>query len=438
MDRALEAAADGYRLRGSPASGLALSTWGFFVGFAAVALYGPVAHQFKESMGISGIAVGLLVAAPQLMGTLLRIPFGAWVDRSGARIPMLTLLGLALVGVWGIAFILYTVEQLDARAYPVILILGILAGCGVATFSVGVPQVSYWFPRSRQGTALGLYGGIGNLAPGLFTLLLPLLLAGLGLANAYLVWFLFLLFGTVIYALFSRDAYYFQLRKQHVGAEQARLIAARHGQELFPCGSIWGALGTAASELRTWGLVFLYFTSFGGFLALTAWFPSYWSGFHGLDLVTAGLLSGIGFSLLSAISRVAGGLLADRFEGEVIAFMAFAAVLVGAVLLSFFSTLGIALAGAVVLAVGMGTGNAAVFMLLPKYVPAAVGGAAGWVGGLGGIGGFFIPPVLGAFVDAMGTQGYRGGFFVYVVLAAFSMAVVFGFTRLQSDEPVGG
>lgn len=438
MDRAAVDTAEGYRLRGSPASGLALATWGFFVGFGAVALYGPVAQQFKDSMGMSGMAVGLLVAAPQLMGTLLRIPFGAWVDRSGGRTPMLTLLGLSLVGMWGITFILFTIDRLDAHAYPVILILGFLAGCGVATFSVGVPQVSYWFPKARQGTALGLYGGVGNLAPGLFTLLLPLLLASLGLAYAYLVWFLFLLTGTVIYALFARDAYSFQLHRQHVGAEQARVIAARYGQELFPSGSIWGALGTAASELRTWGLVFLYFTSFGGFLALTAWFPSYWSGFHGLDLVTAGLLSGIGFSLLAAVSRVAGGLLADRFEGEVIAFVAFAAVLVGGVLLSFFSSLGIAVMGAVVLAMGMGTGNAAVFMLLPKYVPTAVGGAAGWVGGLGGIGGFFIPPVLGAFVDAMGIQGYRGGFFVYVVLAAFSIAVVFGFKRLQSDDSVGG
>jgi NNP family nitrate/nitrite transporter-like MFS transporter len=438
MDRAGEVAVDGYRLRGSPASGLALATWGFFVGFGAVALYGPVAHQFKDSMGISGMAVGLLVAAPQLMGTLLRIPFGAWVDRSGGRTPMLTLLGLSLVGLWGIAFILFSIDQLDARAYPVILVLGFLAGCGVATFSVGVPQVSYWFPKARQGTALGLYGGVGNLAPGLFTLLLPVLLASLGLAHAYLVWFLFLLIGTVIYAVFSRDAYSFQLHEQHVGAEQARAIAAQHGQELFPSGSMWGALGTAASELRTWGLVFLYFTSFGGFLALTAWFPSYWSGFHGLDLVTAGLLSGIGFSLLAALSRVVGGLLADRFEGEVIAFAAFAAVLAGGVLLSFFSALSVAVAGAVVLAIGMGTGNAAVFMLLPKYVPTAVGGAAGWVGGLGGIGGFFIPPVLGAFVDAMGPQGYRGGFFVYVVLAAFSIAVVVGFKRQATDQPVGG
>ena len=46
-----------------------------------------------------------------------------------------------------------------------------LCGCGIATFSVGTAQVSYWFPRGQQGSALGTYAGIGNLAPG--HLLLP-------------------------------------------------------------------------------------------------------------------------------------------------------------------------------------------------------------------------------------------------------------------------
>ena len=45
---------------------------------------------------------------------------------------------------------------------------------------------------------------------------------------------------------------------------------------------------------------------------------------------------------------------------------------------------------------GMGLANAAVFKMVPKYVPHAVGGASGLVGGLGALGGFVIPPFLGA------------------------------------------
>jgi hypothetical protein len=40
-------------------------TWVFFVSFAAVALYGPAAKYFQEQMHLGGLALGLLVAAPQ-------------------------------------------------------------------------------------------------------------------------------------------------------------------------------------------------------------------------------------------------------------------------------------------------------------------------------------------------------------------------------------
>ncbi len=166
---------------------------------------------------------------------------------------------------------------------------GFLSGCGVASFSVGIPQVSYWYPQSRQGTVLGAYGGIGNLAPGIFTLLLPYAIAVWGLAGSYLAWLLFLTIGAAIYLFFAQDAYFFQLRHQGLDFEQSRKIAREKGQELFPTGTVWQAVITAAEDTRTWGLVTLYFVSFGGFLALTAWFPTYWINLHDLDPRAAGV-----------------------------------------------------------------------------------------------------------------------------------------------------
>lgn len=412
-----------YLLSGSPALGLTMATWGFFVGFAAVALYGPAATYFQQQMKLSGLALGVLVAAPQLTGSLLRIPFGAWVDRVGGRLPMLTLFGLSLVGMWGLVFILLTVKTLTMAAYPIIIMFGFLSGCGVAAFSVGVPQVSYWYKASKQGTALGAYGGIGNLAPGLFTLLLPYAIASWGLAGSYFAWFTFLLVGTAIYAGFARDAYFFQLRQQGFDSEASRKIAAEHGQEFFPTERVWQAVITAAEDPRTWGLVALYFVSFGGFLALTAWFPAYWINLHHMDVKTAGMLGGLGFTLLAAIVRVFGGIISERIGGERTAIFAFVAVLAGALVLTFFEQFFPALAGELLIALGMGVANAAVFKMVPKYVPKAVGGAAGIVGGLGALGGFIIPPFLGAVVDALGARGYAGGFFAYVVLAAAAISV---------------
>ena len=89
-------------------------------------------------------------------------------------------------------------------------------------------------------------------------------------------------------------------------------------------------------------------------------------------------------------------------------------------MISFASTFILALIAAIIMAVGMGIANAALFKLVPEYVPDAIGGAAGWVGGLGAFGGFAIPPVMGAFVTASGTAGYAQGFVVFVVLAVIS------------------
>ena len=419
-------------LQGSPRQGLLMSTWGFFIGFAAVALYGPAAHSFQQSMQLSPLLVGLLVAAPQLTGSLLRIPFGAWVDKVGGRLPMLTLFGISIVGMWGLVFILVTVPHVTAALYPIILMFGFMSGCGVASFSVGVPQVSYWFPRNRQGTALGIYGGVGNLAPGLFTLLLPFAIGALGLAGSYLAWLAFLLVGTGVYGWLARDAWYFQLRANDIDAEDARRIAKTHGEELFPNDSAWGALITAADETRTWGLTFLYFVSFGGFLALTAWFPTYWTNLHHLSLVSAGVLGGAGFSLLAAVTRVGGGPLTEKFGGEIMAAIAFAIVLLGAALLTSVIDFPINVAGELLIGIGMGLANAAVFKMVPKYVPHAVGGASGLVGGLGALGGFIIPPVLGLFAGALGDAGYSGGFFSYVVLALAAIFVSLGFIRTRN------
>jgi NNP family nitrate/nitrite transporter-like MFS transporter len=426
------AGAADHGLQGSPRLGLIMGTWGFFIGFAAVALYGPAAHAFQQSMQLSPLLVGLLVAAPQLTGSLLRIPFGAWVDKVGGRLPMLVLFGISIVGMWGLVFILVTVPHITAALYPVVLLFGFMSGCGVASFSVGIPQVSYWFPRNRQGTALGIYGGVGNLAPGVFTLLLPFAIGALGLAGSYLAWLAFLLIGTGIYGWLARDAYYFQLRARDVSPEQAHAIAESHGQELFPRDSVWGALLTAADETRTWGLTFLYFVSFGGFLALTAWFPTYWINLHQLSLTQAGILGGAGFSLLAAVARVGGGSLAEKFGGEIMALLSFSIALVGAALLTFVTNFPINVAGELMIGLGMGLANAAVFKMVPKYVPNAVGGASGIVGGLGALGGFVIPPMLGLFAGALGAAGYSGGFFVYVVLAISAILVAIGFIRTRN------
>lgn len=418
-------------LKGSPNEGLFGATLGFFIGFAAVSLFGPTASKFQDVMHLSPVLVGLLVAAPSLSGSLLRIPFSAWVDTTGGRKPFLVLLVLSILGMLGLFLVVYGLypDRLSLSIYPLLLFLGVLSGCGIATFSVGISQVSYWFPQARQGWALGTYAGLGNIAPGLFSFLLPIALGGWGLAGSYLAWLVFLVLGTGLYYLTGRNAWYFQLRHQGVSAEEARAVAHQeHGQEIFPAGSLMDSLLISARIWKTWALVVVYFTTFGGFIALTAWLPTYWKSFFSVSVVTAGSLTAL-YSILTSVIRIAGGVFSDRLGGEKTAILALLTMLAGAAIMVGSHSFGLSVAGEVLMALGMGVSNAAVFKLVPQEVPQAVGGAAGWVGGLGAFGGFAIPPVMGAFVRAQGTVGYASGFVVFIGLAVFSLVLVYVLRR---------
>ncbi len=415
------------QIKGTPTQGLFGATLGFFIGFAGVALFGPTANKFQEVMQLSPMAVGLLIAVPSLSGSLLRIPFSAWVDTTGGRKPFLVLLSLALVGMIGLFFVVQFLypQNLTAGLFPLLLLLGILCGCGIATFSVGISQVSYWFPQSKQGKALALFAGVGNIAPGLFSFLLPIGLTSLGLAGSYLVWLLFLAIGTVLYFLYGRNAWYFQLRKQGDAPSKAKQLAIEYGQELFPAGNLLDSLRISAKIWRTWALVIIYFTTFGGFIALTAWLPTYWKSFYGVDAVTAGLLTAL-YSILTSVIRIGGGVLSDELRegGENTAILALQIMLMGALVMTISTQFELAVPGVVMLAFGMGLCNAAVFKLVPQEVPQAVGGAAGWVGGLGAFGGFVIPLGMSYAVRDLGNRGYAIGFIVFIFLALISLSMV--------------
>ena len=408
----------------SPRKGLTGATLGFFTGFAAVALFGPTAHRLKEVMALSPLMVGLLIAAPALSGSLLRIPFGAWVESTGGKKPFLILLGASFTGMVGLTCVMHFMypSQLSAAHYPLVLFLGVLAGCGIATFSVGIGQTSYWYPQHRQGVALATYAGVGNLAPGLFSVILPFVVGAWGLDVAYCGWLAFLGLGILVYLNLGSNAPYFQLLQQGKSDADAREEAQARGQELFPSGNAKQSLAKAARLWQTWALNAIYFTTFGGFIALTGWFPTYWRELHELRGVDAGALTAA-FALASSAIRVPGGIWSDRLGGERVAVASLIVCTLASLLLTFSSTVLFSVGGSLVLGCAMGVANAAVFKLVPLYIGQAVGGAAGWIGGLGAFGGFAIPPTMSLVVESNGRAGYALGFWAFVGMGIVSVGM---------------
>ena len=404
------------------------TTLAFFGGFAGVSAFGPIISKLKDAMALSPLLMGLLAACPALSGSLLRIPFGAMVDRMGGKKPILILLSLAASGIAGIMVMFYLYPAPQPSQYPLFLFFGVLCGSGIAVFSVGIPTVSYWYPQKKQGSALAIYAGLGNLAPGLFAILLPFLVVSIGFTNSYILWLAMLAVLLVLIWVFMKDAPYFQYREMGIDIDPDALMFAC-GEELVPSGTAMQSIKIAGADWRTWILTYFYFVTFGGFIALTVWFPTYWAEFHQFSLLKAGGLTAL-FSLSASLLRVLGGYTADRIGGEKVTLYSFVIVVAGSFLMILATrSIGLAIAGEMLLALGMGFANAAVFKLVPKYSPAAVGGAAGIVGGLGAFGGYVVPPLMGLFVKFSGQTGYAQGFNVFLALALVSIGLFFVLNR---------
>ena len=178
----------------------------------------------------------------------------------------------------------------------------------------------------------------------------------------------------------------------------------------------------------TWLLTILYFVTFGGFLALTVWYPSFWREFYGLGDIQCGALTA-GFSMFSALVRASTGSLADKFGGKKLCYVSMFLIVIGAIGMVFSRTFALSIIFTVFLSIAMGINNTAVFKMVPVYIPKAVGGASGWIGGIGAFGGFAFPPLMGMIAAKMGKEGYAWGFGIFLILAIICLLILVFFMK---------
>ena len=100
-----------------------------------------------------------MAAMPGLSAGLLRLVWMVLPPIMGTRkmVSLTTLLLVASTLGWGVRV------QSPTAPYWELMVLAFIAGIGGGAFSGFMPSTSYFFPRSKQGTALGLQAGIGNL-----------------------------------------------------------------------------------------------------------------------------------------------------------------------------------------------------------------------------------------------------------------------------------
>ena len=362
------------RQRTAPAAGrgmaLALATIGFAVNFWAWSLLSPLAPRYQELLGLSPLAVSVMVAVPVIVGSLGRIPLGALTDRYGGRIVFAALSFAVIAPVLFLAF---------ATSYPALLAGGLLLGLGGASFAVGVPFVNAWFPPERRGVALGIYG-MGNIGTAISGFVTPRVANSFGRPWAFLIVAVGLAAVGLAFLVLGRDA---PNRPRATEPFMTRFLAA--------------ARLPIARDLAV-----LYAITFGGFVAFGVYLPTFLKTVYGLETTDAATRAA-GFVLLATLARPVGGWLSDRFTGVPVLKWTLGVVAAGAVVAAFQPPIVPATIAFLTVAAALGLGNGAVFALVGTRAPAPmVGSVTGLVGAAGGLGGFLPPIVMGLVYQATG------------------------------------
>ena len=348
-------------------------------------MLGPLGPDLQDEIGLSDLELAVVVAVPVLMGSLMRVPLGVLTDRLGGRRVFTALM----------AFTLLPLALLAAAhdSFWALVGIGFFLGFAGASFAVGVPFVSRWFPPGRQGAALGLYGmGMGGTV--LAGLTVPRMVDAWGLAAPFIVALALVGVTAAAFALLARDA-----------------PAARpHAR-----GGLLSSLRLFRERPAVWVPTLYYFVAFGGFVAMFAYLPKLLTSVHDLDKPDAAARAA-GFALVAVVARPIGGWLADRLGADRVLRVSFAGTAVLAVLLGpFYEEMVPLTILALTLAAAFGLGTGAVFKLVAQDFPDRVGAVTGLVGAAGGIGGFF-PPLVMAAVNSI-TGSYLIGFFLLALTA---------------------
>ena len=168
-------------------------------------------------------------------------------------------------------------------------------------------------------------------------------------------------------------------------------------------------------EKNGWAFSLIYAVTFGGFIGLATFLPTYYYDQFGVSKVQAGQLTMLAF-LMGAEVRVLGGWISDRWGGVNTLIVVLCTVSIALVLCGL-STASLAATTLLIIVcfAALGGGNGAVFQLVPLRWPMSTAVACALGGGL-------VPSAMGLSKQYMGS--YSGGFFVFAALSVAMLVML--------------
>ena len=373
--------------RGTAIRVLMISTFAFAVCFAVWLMFGVIGIPIRKELGLNASEFGLLTATPVLTGALFRLPLGIWTDRFGGRIVMFVLLVACAVPLWLSCY---------ATALWQFLLLGLALGLVGASFAVGTPYTSRFFPKKMKGFAMGVFGA-GTTGAAINMFVAPPLVSNYGWQSVPRVYAVTLLVTAVLFWFLSAPD-----PGKSTGSVPLR-------QQL-----------AVLRDPHVWKYCQYYSIVFGGFTAVSIWMPQYFVNEYHFPIGQAALMAA-SFALPAGILRALGGYLSDQFGAHNVTWWVLWVAWICLFLLSYPQTdfvvqtingpasfhIGLpAWCFAIllfVLGVSFACGMASTFKYISDDFPANMGVVSGMVGLTGGLGGFLLPILFGIMLDLIGV-----------------------------------
>jgi NNP family nitrate/nitrite transporter-like MFS transporter len=395
-----------------------------------------------------------LTALPALTGATLRIFYSFMVPIvGGRRWTAITTASLLIPAIWmGFAV------QNPQTPYEHFVAIALLCGFGGGNFASSMANISFFYPKAQQGTALGLNAGLGNLGVSVMQFVVPMVIT-------------MAVFGAL-------------------GGEPQKIIDAKTGLEtgkqiyLQNAGFIWvpflvvsmiaawigmNDLTTARSSFKqqsiifsrkhNWLMCWLYIGTFGSFIGFSAGFPMLIkTQFPDVDAMKFAFLG----PLVGALIRPVGGWLSDKIGGAQVTFWNFIALALGVVaVMQFLPHEGQGgnfhgfLISFLCLFVTSGIGNGSTFRMIPiifrtqhtrninandkntlavaqKQASLESAAVLGFSSAIGAYGGFFIPKSFGSSIAL--TGGPEMAFYLFIVFYITCILTTWWFYARKNAE----
>lgn len=345
-------------------------------------LNGAMAPFISEEFNLTPAQKGLMLSIPIFAGALMRFPLGLLAQYIGRKKATLVEMGLIAVAM------LY--GYFAVKSFNDLLAMGVLLGIAGASFGVALSLGSGWFPPRHKGLAMGLVGA-GNVGTAVSVLIAPPLAQAFGWQTVYGLAAIAIALPMVVMVVFAK--------------EPPDVDAHASFREHIAC----------LFEKDGWAFSLIYGITFGGFIGLTTFLPSYYYDQFHVSKVEAGQLTMLA-AFMGAALRIFGGWISDRWGGINTLTGVLLVVVATLMVCGFMSE---SLAGTTLLFMlcfaALGAGNGALFQLVPLRWPASTAVAGSMIGEIGALGGGLVPNAMGLSKQYFGSYLY--GFMAFAVLA---------------------